>query len=350
MSKKQKASEKYWNKRKELEDKIRLKMENKTLDYFNPIFQEAIKKIQEKLLSQADLHKITYEELMTDYSLRDQKRYREYIDKNYKELMNSDKKYQEFIDEFFPSYDYAKINRLLQLRSDIFNILANEAMSKDVNSKLKSDLEDIVKRMYNANSNLFMTLVGPGDFHVLSDKELKAILNYPWSGKTFSNRLWGNISRLEQSLTQSIVGSIQSGEGVLEAIKKMKHNSEIADMFKQDESKFKQAIENLVRTEYAHFAVEGLKKAADDAGIKDMQSWSAEDERVCDVCGDGPNGRHGKIIKDNWHPPYHTLCRCTEIPKMADISDDIDKMYEEMFGNLLDEFAMDKFGVKLNKK
>ena len=58
-------------------------------------------------------------------------------------------------------------------------------------------------------------------------------------------------------------------------------------------------------------------------------------------------GRHGKEIKDDWHPPYHGRCRCTEIPIVPEISDDIDKLYEEMFGDLLYEFANDQFGVKL---
>ena len=36
-----------------------------------------------------------------------------------------------------------------------------------------------------------------------------------------------------------------------------------------------------------------------------------------------------------------------KIPIIPEISDDIDKLYEEMFGDLLDEFAS-KWGIKLN--
>lgn len=80
-----------------------------------------------------------------------------------------------------------------------------------------------------------------------------------------------------------------------------------------------------------------------DAGIQTMQAWSAEDERVCEICG----GRHGELIEDGWFPPYHPLCRCAVIPKMPELSEDIDILYEEMFGDLLDEFANDQFGIKL---
>ena len=341
--KKTTASERYWEKRRGLEDKARLKLEKKTLNELESVFERALVKIQRQLLSQADLHDITQSEMLEDFSKRDQEKYRKYIEKNYEKLMESDEAYKQFIDEYFPSFDYAKVNRLLQLRADIFSTLAGEAIASDVNGKFNNDLENITKRIYNSNSNTLMQLLG-GSAPGLSKKELENILNYPWSGKTFSSRLWGNISSLEQRLSNSIINSLASGEGVLEALRTMKNDGVVSGMFKLEQGKFNRSIENLVRTEYSHFAVEGVRKSLKDVGIKQTQSWSAEDERVCSICG----RRHGKEIKDDWHPPYHGRCRCTEIPMVPEISDDIDKLYEEMFGDLLDEFASKQWGIKLN--
>ncbi|EOJ75533.1 minor head protein [Enterococcus faecalis] len=340
--KKTTASERYWEKRRELEDKARLKLEKKTLVELESVFERALVKIQRQLLSQADLHDITQSEMLEDFSKRDQEKYRKYIEKNYEKLMESDEAYKQFIDEHFPSYDYAKVNRLLQLRADIFSTLADEAIASDVNGKFNNDLENITKRIYNSNSNALMQLLG-GSASGLSKKELENILNYPWSGKTFSSRLWGNISSLEQRLSNSIINSLASGEGVLEALRTMKNDGVISGMFKLEQGKFNRSIENLVRTEYSHFAVEGIRESFRGANVKESESWSAEDERVCSICG----GFHGQLIK-NEHPPYHTLCRCTEIPRIPEISDDIDALYEEMFGDLLDEFANENWGVKLN--
>ncbi len=351
MAKKQIPSDiRYWEKRRELEDKARLKMEDDTIKSLTSNLTEALEKIQAQLLSQADLHNMTQKELLEDYSLRDQKKYKKYIDENYKELMKSDEAYQEFIDEFFPSYDYAKVNRLLQIRSDIFNTLASEMIKTDPNKKFNDGLEDIINKMYNSNSNALMYLLGPGDFNPLPKKELDNMLNYPWSGKTFSNRLWGNISRLEQNLSNAIVNSVSSGQGVAEVLKTMKNDSSISDMFKLEEKKFKNAIENLVRTEYAHFAVEGANKSYEDSGIKKYRNYSAEDERVCEICG----GMHGKVFKLSEgvpgvnKPVFHTKCRCSTTPVISDLPEDIDTLYKEMFGDLLDEFAKDKFGIKLS--
>ena len=341
--KKTTASERYWEKRRGLEDKARLKLEKKTLNELESVFERALVKIQRQLLSQADLHDITQSEMLEDFSKRDQEKYRKYIEKNYEKLMESDEAYKQFIDEYFPSFDYAKVNRLLQLRADIFSTLAGEAISSDVNGKFNNDLENITKRIYNSNSNTLMQLLG-GSAPGLSKKELENILNYPWSGKTFSSRLWGNISSLEQRLSNSIINSLASGEGVLEALRTMKNDGVVSGMFKLEQGKFNRSIENLVRTKYSHFAVEGVRKSLKDVGIKQTQSWSAEDERVCSICG----RRHGKEIKDDWHPPYHGRCRCTEIPMVPEISDDIDKLYEETFGDLLDEFASKQWRIKLN--
>jgi len=340
--KKTTASERYWEKRRELEDKARLKLEKKTLNELESVFERALVKIQRQLLSQADLHDITQSEMLEDFSKQDQEKYRKYIEKNYEKLMESDEAYKQFIDEYFPSFDYAKVNRLLQLRADIFSTLAGEAIASDVNGKFNNDLENITKRIYNSNSNALIQLLG-GSAPGLTKNELENIMNYPWSGKTFSSRLWGNISTLEQRLSNSIINSLASGEGVVEALRTMKNDGVISGMFKLEQGKFNRSIENLVRTEYSHFAVEGVRKSLKDVGVKQTQSWSAEDERVCSICG----GRHGKEIKDDWHPPYHGRCRCTEIPIVPEISDDIDKLYEEMFGDLLYEFANDQFGVKL---
>ncbi|HBC4452888.1 TPA: head protein [Enterococcus faecalis] len=340
--KKTTASERYWEKRRELEDKARLKLEKKTLGELESVFERALVKIQRQLLSQADLHDITQSEMLEDFSKRDQEKYRKYIEKNYEKLMESDEAYKQFIDEYFPSYDYAKVNRLLQLRADIFSTLAGEAISSDVNGKFNNDLENITKRIYNSNSNALMQLLG-GSAPGLTKNELENIMNYPWSGKTFSSRLWGNISTLEQRLSNSIINSLASGGGVVEALKTMKNDGVISGMFKLEQGKFNRSIENLVRTEYSHFAVEGIRESFRGANVKESESWSAEDERVCSICG----GFHGQLIK-NEHPPYHTLCRCTEIPRIPEISDDIDALYEEMFGDLLDEFANDQWGVKLS--
>lgn len=333
----------YWEKRRELEDKARLKLEDEMLKKLTSIYPEALKNIQEKLLSQADLHNMTISDLLSDYTKRDQEKYRKYIEKNYQGLMDSDEKYQEFINEFFPAYDYAKINRLMQIRSDIFKELAQQTIGNDANKLFSDGLEGIFNSSYASNSNAFAQLGLSGPYGV-SRKEMEAYLNYPWSGKTFSSRLWGNISKLEQNLSQSIVNAVASGEGVENALKRMRNNNVISDMFQLESNKFSRAIENLVRTEYAHFAVAGLNKSLDDAGLKNKVAWSAEDERVCSICGE----RHNKIINDDWFPPYHSRCRCTIMPKMDDLNGDIDQLYDEMFGNLLDEFAKDKFGFNLN--
>lgn len=328
-------------------------MENQTLKKLSSVFPDALKEIQAELLSQADLHDITYAEMMEFYSTSDQKKYREYVEKNYKSLKMYDAKYKEFIEEYFPAFDYAKVNRLLQIRSDIFKILAEHAIDNDINKYFSDRLEDILQRSYASNANALAQILSVDLPNYLSKEELEWYLNYPWSGKTFSRRLWGNISSLEQKLTNAITNSVASGEGVLAALKTMRNDSEISDMFKREESRYNKAIENLVRTEYAKFAQDGIEKSYIETGVDEYNVLTAKDEKVCSICGgkakDNPYKLSEAIIGEN-RAPFHGRCRCTDVPNMPKLGKDIDAEYERLFGDLLDEFAQDNFGVNLKMR
>lgn len=325
-------------------------MENQTLRKLTSVFPDALKEIQSELLSQADLHDITYAEMMEFYSKSDQKKYREYVEKNYKSLKMYDAKYKEFIEEYFPAFDYAKVNRLLQIRSDIFRILAEHAIDSDVNKYFSDRLEDILQRSYASNANVLAQILNVDLPNYLSKEELERYLNYPWSGKTFSRRLWGNISSLEQKLSNAITTCVASGEGVLVALRKMREDPEICDMFRREESRYNKAIENLVRTEYAKFAQDGIEKSYIETGVDEYNVLTAKDEKVCSICGgkakNNPYKLSEAIIGEN-RGPFHGRCRCTDVPNMPKLGKDIDEEYERLFGDLLDEFAQDNFGVNL---
>lgn len=343
MAKKKKtASEKYWERRRKLEDKARYKLENEALTEVINILEDAMKDIDIALKAQGDIHNLTYEELLADVSLRDQKKYREYIDKNFEELMNNDKKYQEFIDEFFPEYDYAKVNRLLVIRTQIFNALANNVISNDLNGKLMDDIEKLFKGTYQSNLKVMELITGHTTSTILDPNQLDAILNYPWSGKSFSKKLWGNVSRLEQILSEELLKGFARGDGSREILKAMNERYD---------NSMRKNMEALVRTEYAHFAEEAIHSGYKETGVESYENLSAEDERVCSICGE-QHGKKHKVedaIPGYNRSPFHTRCRCTDIPVIPDLSDELDALYDEMFGTLLDDFAKNTFGIDLDK-
>lgn len=332
------STEKYWTTRRFWEDFYRAKRENKTLDQLKSVFDSAVNEVLEQLEKQADLHKMTAGELLEDFYGRKQKEYYKYINENYEKLMSDDKAYKQFIDEFFPAYDYAKVNRLLEIRSQIFSILAEHGIKADVNGKFSNSLKNEVENTYKSNIQLVNALTGSNQSYKIDSKELERIINYPWSGKSFSTRLWGNVSKLEQDLSGALLESYIQGTGMDGALKSMKA--------KYDRSFFKN-LERLVRTEYNHFGQEAIHESYKARGIKEYEILTAEDERVCIVCGK----MHGQTFKEKERSvgkncaPFHARCRCTDIPKLPDLPDDIDEIYESMFGNLLDDFAKNEFGI-----
>lgn len=253
MATKQTASERYWTARRELEDLARYALENKTIEALNKDLQKAFEQIEKVLLSHADFHQMEYSDMVKDYSIRDQKTYRKIIDERYQELMKSDEAYQEFIDEFFPEYDYAKVDRLLTLRSEIFYELAKKGF--DMNKKLEEDLRNVIGGTYDSNKQVINMLVGNESSPTLDRTTIDKILNHPWSGKTFSKSLWGNVANLEKVLTEEMIKAKMQGLGADQVIKTMRARYNNAS---------KQNIERLVRTEYTNFAEEAVGQATLD--------------------------------------------------------------------------------------
>lgn len=292
----------------------------------------------EELKVHGDIHDLTYEELLADFSLRDQRKYRDYINNNFEELMASDEKYQEFIDEFFPEYDYAKVNRLLVIRSQIFTALAKQTIDSDIDASLKKGLENMFTGTHEENVKVMEMLTGHSASYQVDPKQLDHIINYPWSGKSFSQKLWGNVSNLEKILSDELLKGFARGDGVKEILDAMMQRFQGAS---------KKNMERLVRTEYTHFAEDAIHRGYKETGIEEYENLSAEDERVCSICGAEHGKRHyvDDAVPGVNRSPYHPGCRCTDIPVVPDIGEEIDAIYEEMFGDLLDDFAESTFGI-----
>ena len=108
-----------------------------------------------------------------------------------------------------------------------------------------------------------------------------------------------------------------------------------------------------MRTEYAKFAQDGIEKSYIETGVDEYNVLTAKDEKVCSICGgkakNNPYKLSEAIIGEN-RAPFHGRCSCTDVPNMPKLDKDIDAEYERLFGDLLDEFAQDNFGVNLKRR
>lgn len=150
------------------------------------------------------------------------------------------------------------------------------------------------------------------DFASLDDKQIAKVINKPWAadGKNFSQRVWGNrtklVNELNQTLTRNIVLGQDPQKAIDEIVKKMntsKHNAG-----------------RLVMTEEAFFSSEAQRDCFKELDVEEYEIVATLDSHTSDICQD-MDGKHFKMSQ--WEvgttaPPFHVYCRSTTVPYFAD--------------------------------
>lgn len=192
--------------------------------------------------------------------------------------------------------DAHRYNRLSKLQDNINLII----------KQLGSDVETFGKKnMYegfNLNYKATMEEIGQIDFAMPNKKLMEEILNRPWLGSNFSERLWKNTKTLAMNLNDILTIGLTQGKTVTEMAISL--NNRMNEGFN--------VAHRLVRTETMHYLNESSIQAYTDSGCDKVQYWAAEDERTCPRCGI----KHGNIysLKDRPVLPLHANCRCTYLP------------------------------------
>lgn len=149
------------------------------------------------------------------------------------------------------------------------------------------------------------TAISGEDAYTTIDTALaKQMINQIWcaDGKTWSQRIWDNTTRLKEGLNKQLVSCLVAGKRTTELKKYLQEEFNVS-YYRAD---------SLVRTEMAHIQTQAAEKRYEDYGIQEVEIWAPEDERRCEVCGK----LHGKRLPIGSHIPIpaHPNCRCTLLP------------------------------------
>lgn len=206
--------------------------------------------------------------------------------------------------------DMHKFNRLTNLQKNMENIIRE--LGENVENFGKDNMIEGFKETY---SNV-MTKLGKLEFDMVPKKIMEEMLNIPWQGGTFSERLWKNTQVLAMNLNDIVTNGITQGKTV----------TEMAIQLNNAMNKGFNVSHRLVRTETMHYLNESAFKGYMDAGCTEVELWAAEDERTCEICG----AKHGKPYKLKDRPilPLHANCRCTYLPVIETMKDkdELDKL------------------------
>lgn len=212
-------------------------------------------------------------------------------------------------------------DRLNNMMNKIDRVLEN------LENKQRGYIDKQVRKAYKAGGNINNNFVMP------NRKVMQQILREPWIGANYSERVWDNRNILEQSLNTTLRMGIIKGEQVATIAKKIE---------KETNGSLHRAI-TLVRTETMHYFNEGAKEGYRQAGVEEVEWFTAEDERTCLECGN----MHGERFSMDKAPlcPTHPRCRCVYVPiiheKMINEAEEIRKFFNS-------KEELEKRGIEIN--
>lgn len=142
---------------------------------------------------------------------------------------------------------------------------------------------------------------------IVSRDKIKTVLDKPWSGANFSERLWTNTDKLAQTVKQEIVNGMIQGINLQTMTKRVSERFETAK---------KNDVERLLRTEVNYVLNQATLDGYKEAGIEKYEFSATLDSRTSQICSE----LHGEIFEIKKiavglnYPPMHPRCRSTTIP------------------------------------
>ncbi|MFC2422745.1 MAG: minor capsid protein [Fusobacterium polymorphum] len=142
---------------------------------------------------------------------------------------------------------------------------------------------------------------------IVSRDKIKAVLDRPWSGANFSERLWTNTDKLAETVKQEIVNGMIQGINLKTMTKRVSERFETAK---------KNDVERLLRTEVNYTLNQATLDGYKEAGIEKYEFSATLDSRTSQICSElnGEIFEIKKIAVGLNYPPMHPRCRSTTIP------------------------------------
>lgn len=202
-----------------------------------------------------------------------------------------------------PAYQ-ARIERLRHIQEQLDLIMQNiYHQEKAVSTDFYTDLakESYYRGIYNTQQRTDAAF----SFGHVSAKTIDRVINSRWSGKNYSERIWGNTQALAQDLKEELLINLVTGRTNRDAAQV------IANKFGQGAGNARR----LVRTESNYVSTEMNFKVYDECGIEKYQYLATLDLKTSLVC----RNLDGKLfyVKERQIgkncPPMHPWCRSTTI-------------------------------------
>ena len=204
------------------------------------------------------------------------------------------------LDKYVKDNYKARITRLEQLQAQIY------AKAKQVYTQERKAHTELYKRIVEDSyyKNIYDAQMGTGydfGFSQLDENMVNALLNEKWSGKNYSQRIWGNTDLLAESLSEIVGGAMLSGQSIAKTSRQIRERFDVAKYY----------ADRLVRTETNHFNNEADAMAYEEMNVDKYVFLATLDTRTSTICQEMDNAviplKEREVGKN--YPPMHPNCR-----------------------------------------
>lgn len=209
-----------------------------------------------------------------------------------------------------------RVSRLEALQDNVQAVTARLAATEE--DATRAGLEQVVKETHARTVYDIQRETGAGfPFAEMNTQAVRAILKEPWSGASFSKRIWHNQKMMGEKLNETLTAGFMSGRA----------NTKIARDIAEDMGVSFRAAERLVRTETCYMANAAEMQSYADCGIDRYEFLATLDMRTSKVCQALDGSVH--YVKDaepgKNMPPMHPHCRSTTVA----VTDDQARLAQE---------------------
>lgn len=300
------SNKSYWLKRSEELDKVAKMTEKEVMKKLSALYRDAFRSIEKEvndfMMKYAVDHKLDYATVTQMLTPIDLAEYNEKIQKLH--AMYRDTKSEYIKIEIERLKARSKITRLRALQDAI-----NVELCK-VTHEYQMTLEDTLIGLFSAQYEKACELMGvmaPG----IPREAIIKIIEYPYAGKMFSDRIWDNKDALVKHIEQNLTVGIIRGDSI----------QKMARQLKKDLNVLYYQAERLVRTEINYAMNQAHLKGYKDSGVVEKYEFlAAHDKRTSKLCRDldGEMFELSKATVGVNYPPVHCNCRSTVIPVLED--------------------------------
>ena len=300
------SNKSYWLKRSEELDKVATKVEKEVMKELSALYRDAFRSIEKDVndfvMKYAVDHKLDYATVTQMLTPIDLAEYNQKIEELYAMYRDTGSEYIKI--EIDRLNARAKITRLQALQ-DAINVELCK-VTHEYQMTLEDTLIGLFTEQYKEVSEL-LGIMAP----VINREAIKTIIEYPYAGKMFSDRIWDNKDALVKHIKQNLTVGIIRGDSI----------QKMSRQLKKDLNVLYYQAERLVRTETNYAMNQGhLKGYADSGVVEKYEFLAAIDSRTSKLC----KKQNGKVYKLSEatvgvnYPPVHCNCRSTVIPVLED--------------------------------